>query len=168
MNGEALNGIADPKPMSRPDLVKWFRLSAGTILALTAAAKLLSLISHATILATPDPSIGIPFRYLMLAGGALELSAALVCFLSRNQILAVGMVGWVATLIGLYRVNLWWLDWRIPCGCLGTFTDTLHLSADQADTIMKAILGYLLLGSYAFLIRWWWERRAQNKTVRGK
>ena len=162
MNGEALNGIADPRPMSRPDLANWFRLSAGTILALTAVAKLLSLISGAKILETPEPFVGIPFRYVMLGAGALELGAALVCFLSRNRVLALGMVAWVATMIALYRVNLWWLDWRMPCGCLGTFTDILHLSPGQADTIMRAILGYLLLGSYALLLRWWWERRGQK------
>src|SRR5262249_55718399 len=119
-------------------------------------------------LETPEPFVGIPFSYLMLTAGVLELAGALVCFFSRNQILSAGMVAWLATMISLYRLNLWWLDWHTPCSCLGTFTDLLHLSPGQADNIMKVILAYLFLGSYAILIRFWWELRAQKITSRSQ
>ena len=64
----------------------------------------------------------------------------------------------MATMLALYRFDLWWMDWHIPCSCLGTFTESLHLSPQSADNIMKIILGFLLLGSYALLFLQWRER----------
>ena len=47
------------------------------------------------------------------------------------------------------------------CDVLGNLTDALHISPQTADTAMKIILGYLLVGSYGLLF-WLWR---QNRRV---
>jgi hypothetical protein len=41
---------------------------------------------------------------------------------------------------------------------MGYFTDALHIPPQTADTVMKIILAYLLIGSYATLF-WLWQQR---------
>jgi len=50
------------------------------------------------------------------------------------------------------------MGWHRPCGCLGNLTDLdlLGISPHTADTIMKLVLAYLLVGSYWLL---WRSRR---------
>jgi hypothetical protein len=46
----------------------------------------------------------------------------------------------------------------LTCPCLGNLTDALHITPQTADTAMKIILTYLLIGSYASLF-WLWRQR---------
>ena len=128
-----------------------FILSAGAILALTGAAKLWSGLGTAKVLAVADPIIGIQFGHLMLVVGITEIVVALICFFSKSHKLALGLVAWLATNFLVYRLGLWWVGYHKPCSCLGNLTDALHISPQIADTAMKIILGYLLLGSYLAL-----------------
>jgi hypothetical protein len=48
-----------------------------------------------------------------------------------------------------------------PCSCLGNLTDALHIPPPMADTAMKIILAYLLIGSYATLF-WLWRQRKKS------
>lgn len=92
----------------------------------------------------------------MLALGILETAVALVCFFAKSQKLALGLIAWLSTNLLVYRVGLWWMDWHRPCSCLGNLTDALHISPQVADNIMKAVLAYLLIGSYGLLF-WQWR-----------
>ena len=44
-----------------------------------------------------------------------------------------------------------------PCSCLGHITDALHIPPQTADTAMKIILAYLLIGCDATLF-WLWTQ----------
>lgn len=134
---------------------KWFALSAGMILVVTGIAKVWSGLGDSKFLAVVDPIIGIKFGRLMLAVGVAEIGIALVCFFSKRQTLALGLVAWMSTNFIVYRLGLWWMDWKKPCSCLGNLTDALHISPQTADNIMKVLLAYLLIGSYGLLI-WQW------------
>jgi len=138
----------------------WFVISAVVVLALTGIAKLWSTVGNVKMLAVADPIAGIPFRWLLLVVGVLELVIAGVCFFSRNKRLGTLLIAWLATSFLVYRLGLWWLGWHRPCGCLGSLTSALHLSDQAADNIMKGVLAYLLLGSYFLLFLNWRERRA--------
>ena len=59
----------------------------------------------------------------------------------------------------VYRLGLWFIGWHHPCGCMGSLAGMLHLSDNAADIIMKGVLAYLLIGSYAILL---WERRRRR------
>jgi hypothetical protein len=136
--------------------MKWARcfiISAAVILALTGGAKLFSAFGPARLLDSPDPMFGVPFRHLMLLTGVLEVIVALFCVWTSSPYVSALMISWLSVLFVAYRVGLHWLGaGDRPCGCLGTLTDALRISPQTADGIMKALLGYLLLGSCALLL----------------
>lgn len=136
-----------------------FNFSAAGILVFTGIAKIWSGLGNSKFLAVVDPIIGIKFGQLMLAVGAAEIVVALVCFFSKRQTLALGLVAWMSTNFVVYRLGLWWMDWHRPCSCLGNLTDALHLRPETADNIMKVLLAYLLIGSYGLLICRWRKSR---------
>ncbi len=136
---------------------KWFVLISGAVLALTGIAKIWSGLGNSKLLAVVDPIVGIKFGQLMLGLGVAEIVIALVCFFSKREMLALGLVAWLSTNFVVYRLGLWWMNWKSPCGCLGNLTDALHISPQTADNIMKMVLAYLLIGSYGLLI-WQWRR----------
>jgi hypothetical protein len=138
-------------------LHRQFILTAGVILAITGVAKVWTGLGNSKFLAVVDPIIGIKFGQLMLAVGMTEIVIALVCFFSKRQTRALGLVAWMSTNFVVYRLGLWWMDWKSPCGCLGNLTDALGIAPQTADNIMKVLLAYLLIGSYGLLI-WQWRR----------
>jgi hypothetical protein len=140
---------------------KWFVISAGAILFLTGIAKIWSSFGHVRILLVPDPLISIEFGHLFLLVGAAEIVIALVCFCSNRFNLQVGLIAWLATCFLFYRLGLSWIGWHKPCNCLGSLTDTLHISPEIADMAMKIILAYLLIGSYATLFWFWRQKRKE-------
>lgn len=146
-------------------LVKWFILTAGGVLAVTGAAKIWSGLGDSKFLSVVDPIIGIKFGPLILAVGMAEIAAALVCFLSKRQTLALGLVAWLATNFLVYRLGLWWMDWHRPCNCLGNLTDALHISPQAADNVMKVILACLLGGSLGLLIWQWRQRKTREEAA---
>ncbi len=137
----------------------WFILSAGAILAITGIAKIWSGLGNSKFLAVVDPIIGIKFGQLMLAVATVEISIALICFFNKKQTMVLALVAWLSTTFLFYRIGMWWMNWKSPCGCLGNLTDALHISPQTADGIMKAVLAYLLIGSYFLLIRQWLQKR---------
>ncbi len=152
MNGTfAMTTAAHPERGGKP-LAGWFILTAGGVLVITGAAKIWTGLGDSKFLAVVDPIIGITFGPLMLAVGLAEITVALACFFGKRQPLALGLIAWLATNFLIYRLGLWWMDWKRPCGCLGNLTDALHLSPQAADNVMKVILAYLLVGSLGLLI----------------
>ena len=128
-----------------------FILSAGVILAVTGIAKLWTGLGSSKFLAVVDPIIGIKFGTLMLVVGVAEIVIAGVCFFRKRQTLALGLVAWMSTNFVVYRLGLWWMDWKKPCSCLGNLTDAVHISPQLADNIMKVVLAFLLVGSCGLL-----------------
>ena len=140
-------------------LSEWFIVSAGVILATTGIAKVGSQFSNWRFLTVVDPIMGLKFGQLMLAVGVLEIVIALVCFVCKRQTLTLSVVAWISTIFGVYRVGLWWMNWKSPCGCLGKLADVLHMSPASVDRLMKIVLAYLLVGSYGLLLREWQQGR---------
>jgi len=133
-------------------------LTAGLILAITGLAKVWSSFGDVKLLTVADPIVGIPFKYLMLAVGVAELVIAAVCLCTKANRLATVLVAWLATNFLVYRIGLWWMGWKKPCSCLGNLADTLGISPQTADHLIKVLLAYLLIGSYGLLI-WEWRKR---------
>lgn len=128
-------------------------------MALTGLAKALSAIGSARLLDDSDPIIGIPFRQLLLLVGLVELFIAFFCLFTDKRRFSLVAVAWISTNFLAYRLSLWLMGWHRPCHCLGNLTAMLHISHRLADNIMKVVLAYLLIGSYATLI---WQRRRRH------
>jgi hypothetical protein len=140
-------------------LIRYFIYSAGLLLLTTGAAKIISACGRVRILQTPDPVLAISLQNLFWVVGSLELAVALVCFFAKRVRLQVGLVAWLATNFVFYRLGLFWIGYHKPCSCLGNLTDALHIPPQIANTVMKIILGYLLIGSYATLFWLWRQKR---------
>jgi hypothetical protein len=152
-------------------IARWFLYSAAVVLLLAAAAKFISSTGHGKIVLAIDPLTGFQFHDLFRIVGSIEIAIALACFWSKRTWLSAGLVAWLTTSFLAYRIGLVLVGWHKPCSCLGNLTDALHISPQTADTAMKIILAYLLIGSYASLF-WLWrqhgkaEGRMQNDEVK--
>jgi hypothetical protein len=129
-----------------------FVKTSGWIFAITGIAKFVSAFGKAKLLGYHDPITNLTFHHLMLLGAIVEISVALFCLLLNKFILATKLIAWLATVLIGYRIGLWLAHWQSPCPCLGTLTDAIHIPPEVADTVLKAILGYLLCGSYFILL----------------
>ena len=139
--------------------VKLFNLSAGVLLLTTAIAKLISAFGTAAVLEIPDPILDISFRHLLWITGTSELLVALFCIFGNRINFQAWLVAWFATNFLVYRIIFILAGYKKPCPCLGNITDVLHISPKIADTAMKIILAYLLIGSYASLFLLWRQHR---------
>lgn len=147
--------------------IAWFVASAGIILIVAGIAKIMSAFGHARMLAMTDPIVGIQFQRLLLVIGVAEVIVGGICFFCINRFQSVGSVAWMATCFLVYRINLWQIGWHRPCACMGNLTDALHIPPQTADTAMKIILAYLLLGSYATLFWLWRQRKMAGSSAVG-
>ena len=132
---------------------------AGWLFLITAVAKLYGATGNARIYQALDPIFATSFRALFMVVGAIEFSVGLICILSSRTLIATGLVAWLATNLLAYRLVLILIGYHKPCSCLGNLTDALHIPPQTADTAMKIILAYLLLGSYATLFWLWRQKR---------
>lgn len=132
--------------------IGWFIISAGCILAFTGAAKVISALGRAEVLAVTDPIFGLSFRWLLLTVGLLELIVAGICVTTANRKTSLSLIAWLATCFALYRGGLVRLGWNRPCSCLGNLTDAIHVAPEKADLMMKLVLVYLLAGCIGALL----------------
>ncbi len=129
-----------------------FLFSAGLIFAITGIAKIFSSFGSAKVLLELDPILGVQFRHLMFAVGVVEIGTSAFCIGSARTQSAALLVAWLSCLFLFYRLGVWWLGWHMPCHCLGTLSDFIHLAPATADNLMKIVLAYLLIGSVVCLI----------------
>jgi len=140
-------------------LARYFIYSAGLLLAITGGAKLISGFGAARSLQEPDPIFSISFQLLFWIVGGIELIIGVVCLLSKWNVLQAGLIALMATNFLVYRLGILWAGYQMPCKCLGNLTGALHIPRQTADTAMKIILAYLLIGSYATLFWLWRQKR---------
>ncbi len=136
---------------------RYFVLTSASILGIIAIAKIASVFSNAPVMLMPDPLIGLSFRRLLLLAGLVELVIACMCLFTANLKRNTFLIAWMSTSFLMYRMGLWLIDWHRPCHCLGDLTEMLRMSPGLADNLMKGVLLYLLLGSYAGLF-WIWKQ----------
>lgn len=140
---------------------EWFVLSSGYILLLAGAAKVVSILGSARLLDQPDALTGIRLRVLLAVVGGVELVTGMVIVIARKRTIAVGLIAWMAGCFVSYRVGLWLVGGKKPCPCLGNLTDALRIPPDLADMLIRVVLAYLLVGSYAVLL----SRLRQQKPI---
>jgi hypothetical protein len=142
-----------------PKWSKLFVVSIGVMLLLTGFSKIVAAFGKTNVLSEVDPIFGISFRQLFLFSGALEVLIAEICLLSKRLEICLKLVLWLSLAFLVYRLGLWWMDWKQPCQCLGSLTDSLRISPNLADLIAKCLLAYMLLGDCVAL---WFQRKKQT------
>lgn len=148
------------EPTTKHKIINTFLYFAGVVLFLTAVGKLIAAGGSSRILNVEDPLLMLSNKQLMIAVGVAELALAGYLFFGKNILLKTGLVTWLATNFGLYKIGLVWIGARKPCGCLGSLSDALGISANTATTLANVALGYLLIGGIAGLIALWSGKNA--------
>ncbi len=100
-----------------------------------------------------DPLSGVPYNYVAVLVGFLEVFTALLCIVPNKAHLAIALTAWLATNYLLYHIGLWLTGWQLPCGCLGYLTVALHLSPVKAAEISLLLTVYMAVGSSFLLLR---------------
>jgi len=156
MSNTTLQSQADNEGLGRAanTFAGKFLFSAGLIFAITGIAKIFGSFGSAKVLLELDPIVGVQFRHLMFVVGVIEIGASAFCIASARTRAAALLVAWLSCLFLFYRLGIWWLGWKVPCHCLGTLTDSLHLAPATADNLMKIVLAYLLVGSVFCLVHY--------------
>jgi len=131
---------------------KLFIYSAGVLLLITGVAKVITGFGSANVLALPDPIFKIQFRFVFWIVGGIEIVIAYICFLGKSQWFKIGIIAWLTTCFVFYRVGLHLVYYSKPCSCLGVMTEALGIQPELAASILKAVLCYLLIGSYGLLL----------------
>lgn len=143
-------------------LLRFFLLSAAILLFCTALAKIISSFGSDRVLETQETIFAITYRNIFRLFGTLELGVAIYCLFSKRIVVKAGLLAWLATGFAVYRASMSWVGYIKPCPCLGSLTKELHVSPQVADSAMKAVLVYLLIGSYASLL-WLWMQSRQTR-----
>lgn len=138
----------------------------------TALLKVISATGRSQILEMPDPLFGLENRLVLYAVSVVELGVVMFLLFSRDKGLKPTLIAWLSSCFFTYHFGLALLHLEKPCPCLGNLTDALHVPARAADIIMKIILTYLLIGSYATLFWLWRQKRKaeggmKNDEVKG-
>jgi hypothetical protein len=142
--------------------VKNFLRSCYVILTLTGLLKLYSATGHSAILSVKDALLGVSYRTILLAVGALELGVVTFLLGIEDNACKCICIFWLALNFMLYRVGSFWLHTAKLCPCLGSLTDELGLKPSTANWFLEMIVAYMMVGSSFFLTREWQQRRLRK------
>lgn len=129
-----------------------FLLSAGAILLLGGAAKLLTVLEHPQVLDITDPVFSLSFRGILALIGLAEIAVAWLCLFTNKRGLSLTLVAWLTFNIAVYRIALWMMSWHHPWPLLGSLTEGLGISPLIADSLIAAASAYLFIGSSVLLL----------------
>lgn len=130
--------------------------TCAVILSVTAAGKVVSLWPDSPRLGNPDPLFSfIRHGELLAVITSLEIAIALAIQLLPPRV-SLKLILSLATVFVLYHTALALNGFAIHCNCLGGLLPPHFLTTPTQSRIVFGLLGYLLLGSTAFLLA---ERR---------
>jgi DNA-directed RNA polymerase subunit RPC12/RpoP len=129
--------------------IRYFILSAGAILLAAALSRFLIAAGNAQIMALPDPMLGIPLRYAVVAVGAFELGVALVCLCGKRVGFQIGWLAWLATNYIVFWIGLLLMHIHPQATCIGGLTDLLLVHHGTTGYALQFLPFGLALGSYA-------------------
>ena len=126
-----------------------------TILCFSGIMKLAAVAGTVRLLASEHPLFGVPWRYVMLGAGALEL--ALAAYLVFGELaVKIATCASFAILIIVYRTILWISNISLPCGCLGNPHEWWPWLAANEAKISNGMLAVFVGGSaICFSLRFW-------------
>jgi DNA-directed RNA polymerase subunit RPC12/RpoP len=147
--------------------IKPFIYSAGGILLAAALIRFVIAAGNAQVLALPEPMLGIPLRYAVLAVGAFELVVALVCLFGKRVGLQIGWLAWLATNFLVFWIGLVWQHCSPQGTCIGSLTDPLRIYHGITGYVLQFLPFGLALGSYAAAVSFWFSADARTARLAG-
>jgi hypothetical protein len=150
-------------PTCQNRFLSFFLWSASFLLFFTALAKLVSAAGNSRILFNIDPLFNLSFRHVLCLAASVELIIAILCLFCKSPNVRAGLIAWLSSMFLVYRSTLFFTGYQHPCECLGNLTDALLIKPELADNFMKALLIYLLVGSYTAIF---WLSLQRHKSAR--
>lgn len=139
----------DSKDGQTAAFTRLYLLSAGAVLAYCGAEHLVLSLWRSAVIAFNDPVFGVPFRFVLLAFGILNLTLGLLSFFSARRKLVLGLIAWLSLNGILYWIGLWCMDWTEPFPLVAYISETWRISTGVAGILHALALAYLLFGSVA-------------------
>jgi hypothetical protein len=145
--------MSGPARNSNGRLTRDFYLrSTSVILLVTGLFKILGAVGPVPLLLRPDPLFEFVSNGQVLFGsGVLEVAVAITLWSQVSPVAKLWLASWLALLIGVYRLGLWWTGFSGYCSCLGNIGEMFDLNPGTVEMVSKLILGYLFC-SFAFLL----------------
>lgn len=147
---------------------KIFIVTAGLLLTLTGFVKLMSAQQAAGYLNLRDPLFEfLTNRQLLSGAAALELVVVILLLWLKNQQTRLALIAWIGSMFLLYRISIHLVKTPgfTPCPCLGNAAAWLHLNPNHLDWTIKAMLAYLLVGSYGLLIGFQLRKKKETRPL---
>jgi hypothetical protein len=132
--------------------IRYFILSAGTLLAVAGLVRFLVVFKGAQVLALPEPMLGVPLRYVVMLVGVIELATAWFCLFGKRSGLQITCVTWLAVNYALYRIGAIAVGGHHQATAIGSLTDPLHLTGGFLGLLGEMSPVILLVGGIASTI----------------
>lgn len=118
------------------------------VLAITAAAKSLSIFQDEPVLRIPDPVLsGFSVRQVLLSAAMVEVFVAVLVFASRSSAKRSAGILWLCFLFWFYRYGLWKVGFKGYCHCLGSVSQWTQIHSRIIDVIAINLLIFLTLSA---------------------
>ena len=135
-------------------LKRLFLPTCATILATTAAGKILALISDTQYMRGVDEIVPLERRVLLGLVAICELAIVGISLLKRNSRSTYFAIAWFSSILLSYRFVRFCYGIAFACPCLGLFASYLPFTAQTAGMVMTLCAIYMLAGSIIALLRW--------------
>lgn len=122
------------------------------LLVITGILKILSVLMDNPSLQKSDHLFRLPYYYLFLMTGIIEIAIALYCFFGSRINTKLALIAWVCFAFVVYRLGLHWLGAVQPCGCMGALRQVLNWISQHQEDLAKAMLVYMMFGSGLFFM----------------
>ena len=145
--------------------MKWtnyFIYISGALLLAAAILRALIACGDAPALSLPEPVLGIPLRYAVLATGGIEAAVALICIFGKRIGLQIGWLAWLGTSYVVLWLGLVCQHFSPQGSCIGSLTDPLRLHHGASGYIFALMPFGLVLGSYAAAGTYWLAPQARK------
>ena len=147
--------------------IKSFILCAGGVLLMGALTRFLIATGNLQVMSLPDPLLGIPLRYTVLAVGTFELVVALICLFSKRIGLQIGWLAWLGTNYIVVWIGLLAMHVHPQTTGIGIFTDPLQIHRGMIGYVLTFVPFCLALGSYAAAATLWFSADARTVQLAG-
>jgi len=137
---------------------KVFIKSVAIILFITAALKILTLIDGGRKLDVADPLVFfLSNRALITLSTIIELIVVLYLTIRMKQTSQLLLILWLSCVFLVYHLGLWASGYQYTCYCAGKPFSWLVIIPFDGKTIIRFLLGYMLIGSGILLL---WDKDA--------
>ncbi len=117
---------------------------AGLILISSATVKIITSLQETRVLSVPSPIFPLTFRQLYGLSSFIELIIGVFLLYKNYRPFKIVILTWIAGVFSVYRLWLYIIGYKGPCGCLGNAYLWLGINNSVQKSIENSAFIYLL------------------------